>query len=613
MPISELNATVFGKVVPSMSTESAGRWRQRRLAATLLDVGVFLAPVAGASVSLWLLARPLSRLELVWRVVLLLAASTAAALVVERLTRRFLPLSALLRLTLVFPDRAPSRFTVARQAGNPAQLVARLSSRDVDEATAAESILALVGALAAHDRKTRGHAERVRAYTDLLTAELGLSDHDRDRLRWSALLHDIGKVRVDPKILNKAGKPTDREWAVLRAHPQQGEELAAALMPWLGEWGRAIVEHHERFDGAGYPHGVSRDDISVGGRILAVVDSFETMTAVRAYKKAMSHRAAREELARCAGSQFDPVIVRAFLEVSLPKVMWAMGPLSAALQLPWVTSLQYAGSRAIGLTGATATAMSAPVLAASVATVVAAPMAAAASSGPPAHVAVASSHHGASGARAAAAASQARGRATASPGPRLPSGHAPSPTTAGPAGPGTPSGRTTAAAVPAAAAPATARSSATGTTSPPSSGGATVNSAPTPSPAGSTTASPLKQAAPAKKTAPPPPAKKVAPPPPAKKVAPPPPAKKAGPPPKKAPPAKKTAPPPAKKVAPPAPAKKVTPPPPAKNAPPPAKKAAPPPPAKKVAPPPPVKNAPPPPAKNAPPPPPAKKAAAAAR
>jgi HD domain len=378
--------------------EPTERWPGRRLLAALLDVSIFLAPIAAASATLWVLTRRVSGLHPVWRVLVLLGVATLVAAVVQRLVRRFLPLTALLRLTMVFPDRAPSRFAVAREAGNPRELMGRLESGDVDEATAARNILALVGALAAHDRKTRGHSERIRAYTDLLSNELGLDDSDRDRLRWSALLHDIGKLRVDAAILNKAGKPTDAEWDALRSHPHHGEVLAGALLPWLGVWGQAIVEHHERFDGAGYPHGLAGTEISLGGRILAVVDSFETMTAVRSYKKAMSHRTARFELARCAGSQFDAAVVRSFLGISLPRLIWAMGPFSALLQLPWATSLQYAGSRAVGMSTATA-AIAGPVIAAGVVTAAVAPAAAAAPHHPghgpsrPAPHAVVTSHH----------------------------------------------------------------------------------------------------------------------------------------------------------------------------------------------------------------------------
>jgi hypothetical protein len=131
--------------------------------------------------------------------------------------------------------------------------------------------------------------------------------------------------------------------------------------------GLGIVEHHERYDGTGYPHGLAATAISPAGRIVGLIDAYETMTASRTYKKAMTTRAAREELAQCAGSHFDPAYVRAFLAVSLPRVLWAMGPLALVLQLPFLRSLGEAGARAGAVSGqATALAGSGAVAAAGV-------------------------------------------------------------------------------------------------------------------------------------------------------------------------------------------------------------------------------------------------------
>jgi putative nucleotidyltransferase with HDIG domain len=208
---------------------------------------------------------------------------------------------------------------------------------------AAEHILALATALNGHDRLTRGHSERVRVLTDLIADELKLSTPDRDRLRWAALLHDIGKLAVDPEILNKPGRPTDIEWNLLRDHPLQGARLAGPLSAWLGEWAKTIAEHHEKYDGSGYPYALAGLDISYGGRIVAVADSYETMTAVRSYKKAMSAQSARAELAACAGTQFDPNVVRAFLGASARRYSLLSRPLAWLGQQPLVNGLPRIG------------------------------------------------------------------------------------------------------------------------------------------------------------------------------------------------------------------------------------------------------------------------------
>jgi len=191
----------------------------------------------------------------------------------------------------------------------------------------------------AHDRRTRGHSERVRAFNDLLAEEMELSPRDRDLLRWAALLHDIGKLHVPTRILNKPGRLTDAEWVTLHKHPAEGARIAAPLQEWLVEWAGAIGEHHERWDGSGYPNGLKGEEISLGARIVAVADAYEVITAPRPYKRPIKAEAARQELTRCAGTDFDPAVVRAFLNISIGRIRLVMGPLSWLAQLPFLGAL----------------------------------------------------------------------------------------------------------------------------------------------------------------------------------------------------------------------------------------------------------------------------------
>jgi hypothetical protein len=289
------------------------------------------------------------------RWLLIALASTSVMVAFDRVTRRLLPLAVLLGLTLAFPDQAPSRFKIAMRIGTTLQLrriVADARAGRVGEtpAEAAEKLLELVGALSVHDRLTRGHSERVRTYTHMVGEELKITGPELDHLRWSALLHDIGKLLVSAEILNKPGKLTDAEFEAIKQHPEFGRELVAPLVGWLGDSARAVWEHHERWDGWGYPRGIAGTDISLAGRIVAVTDAFDVMTSTRSYKEPISAINARAELARCAGTQFDAAIVRAFLNVSLGRLRMAMGPLS------WLTQLSFIPQTVAtaGATGATA-------------------------------------------------------------------------------------------------------------------------------------------------------------------------------------------------------------------------------------------------------------------
>ena len=114
-----------------------------------------------------------------------------------------------------------------------------------DRAKAAEIIISLASALSVHDPKTRGHAERVRAYTDLLAEELGIPAEDANKLRWAAPLHDIGKLRVPSEILNTDVPLTEEQWRIVRSHPIEGMKVSAQLVEWLGPWANAIAHHHD--------------------------------------------------------------------------------------------------------------------------------------------------------------------------------------------------------------------------------------------------------------------------------------------------------------------------------------------------------------------------------
>jgi hypothetical protein len=168
----------------------------------------------------------------------------------------------------------------------------------------------------------------VRAYSVLIGTELGLTGRDLEMLNWAALLHDIGKLDVSPEILTKPGRPSEEEWQALRQHPLLGESITAPLAAWLAEWQSAIGYHHERWDGKGYPRGLAGKAIPLPGRIVAVADVYDVITSARSYKEAGSGVDGRKEIARCAGSQFDPRVVRAFLNVSLGRMRLVMGPLS---------------------------------------------------------------------------------------------------------------------------------------------------------------------------------------------------------------------------------------------------------------------------------------------
>ncbi|WP_380160979.1 HD domain-containing phosphohydrolase [Kineococcus sp. R86509] len=315
-------------------------WRPRPVLARLVRAAASFGPVlfalaVGAVAARWAPASRIGVPGTVW-LLLVVVLSSLVLVLVSHLTRRLVPLSALLRLSLVLPDRVPSRFDVARRTWSPSRLQ---QAGPPEHDGPVDWLLALVGSLAEHDARTRAHGERVQAYAALIGAELGLSREDVDRLSWAALLHDVGKVHVPVEVINKKGRPDDEEWASLQQHPAHGGRLVEPLRGWLGPWLDGVEQHHERFDGAGYPRGLHGTDISLAARVIAVADTYDVITSARSYKKPLSAEQARAEITRCAGAQFDPDVVRAFLTVGVGRLRLIAGPATLLAALPGVGSL----------------------------------------------------------------------------------------------------------------------------------------------------------------------------------------------------------------------------------------------------------------------------------
>ncbi|MFT5200922.1 MAG: hypothetical protein ACI9C1_000287 [Candidatus Aldehydirespiratoraceae bacterium] len=348
----------------------ASSWQPHRGVAAVIRLAMFAVPVLAGMVAvrltLPLLGRPSGVIQFVVWAAALIVLSTIAAMTAQRLTRRLAPLAALFKLSLAFPDEAPSRFRVAMRKNSGRSLarsVARSDAAPSAQQVAAERLVMLLAELGRHDRQTRGHSERVRAYSIMLGEEIGLSKAELTKLNWAALIHDIGKLRVDESILNKVGRPTESEWEELRTHPGASAGYIEPLRPWLGDWTDAALQHHERYDGGGYPLGLQGRDISLAGRIVAIADAFDVMTAARSYKKPLPPEQARAELLRNAGTQFDPTLVRAFLSISLGRMRWLVGPAGWLAHFPDLVRVPL---NAAGSTGATVATIATVVVASAI-------------------------------------------------------------------------------------------------------------------------------------------------------------------------------------------------------------------------------------------------------
>ncbi len=155
------------------------------------------------------------------------------------------------------------------------------------------------------------HSRRVAEYALIAANALSLSQEEKQAIEYAAVLHDIGLLSIPESVLNRRERLTDEEWDLIRKHPVIGYNLLRGI-PSLNQVSKLILYHHERYDGKGYPCGLRGEAIPIGARVIAVADAFDSMTVKHSYRAAMSPKDALEEIGKCAGSQFCPVVARAF-------------------------------------------------------------------------------------------------------------------------------------------------------------------------------------------------------------------------------------------------------------------------------------------------------------
>jgi putative nucleotidyltransferase with HDIG domain len=203
---------------------------------------------------------------------------------------------------------------VAIQAGQAAVAIKNALLLKEREESYLEAMGALANALNARDPGTFGHTQRVSKNAVLIAKAMGLREEEVEQVRVGALLHDIGYVGVSDAILMKPGPLTGDEFAWIKQHPIIGDRILAPVAA-LQKARPVVLNHHERYDGAGYPHGLAGDDIPLAARVVTVADAFDAVTEERVYRPGGSVVQALEELRRHTGSQLDPIAVDAFFDV----------------------------------------------------------------------------------------------------------------------------------------------------------------------------------------------------------------------------------------------------------------------------------------------------------
>jgi len=212
------------------------------------------------------------------------------------------------------PYSQDDRLALSTLANQTAVAIENAQLYDELEDTFVQTITTLANAIDLRDTYTSGHSQHIAALGSETARRLKCSPDEVNDIYWGGLLHDIGKIGIPDSILKKPGKLNNSEWEIIRQHTIYGAKLIAPINK-LANIAPLIEYSHERFDGLGYPHGVKGEEIPIGARIIAVVDSFSAMIDERPYKQAYSTSEAIAELKKCSGTMYDPRVVDHFVRI----------------------------------------------------------------------------------------------------------------------------------------------------------------------------------------------------------------------------------------------------------------------------------------------------------
>ncbi len=291
----------------------------QRLASFAVRAFIFLVPAITGFAIAFSVLELMSPFPTTWELVawfaIALIISLVASMFVGEVIRVWITHTAIYKKANSFDTAVEELFGSSLRDGNAKAVKKEAVKRGLDTEFV-DDVIMLLDHLGRHEKLTRGHSERVRAYSSLIGKQMGLSRHKLEQLNWTALLHDIGKLDVPARILTSPDKPTQEEWESLQRHPAASESRLDSLEDTLGETiYHGALYHHERWDGSGYPHGLAGTEIPLYGRIVAVADVFDVMTHARSYKTPQPVSEARKELLKVAGTQLDPEVVDAFIRI----------------------------------------------------------------------------------------------------------------------------------------------------------------------------------------------------------------------------------------------------------------------------------------------------------